>query len=124
MPRSGNSRVVDLVYEYLKENGPQNTFTIYDFMNERKNWEGGRATVSVTIHQIAQVLRTHPAFKVIREEREFVNDRGPSRPVKVYGIVPVNILVDNIVGRTHNITVRKKQPAFLRAALEERERGF
>ena len=62
--------------------------------------------------------------RVIGEEREFVNVRGPSRPVKVYEIVPVDILVDNIIGRTHNITVRKKQPAFLRAALEKRERGL
>ena len=126
-PRNSNLKMATRLYNHLADVGPQTTAQIKDWLNNdfRPISEGNASNkfkYTVTSEQISGLMRTSPLFECIGEEKVQGQNRSPYR-AKLYDIVPVSTVVDNMLDatgqlRTHRI--RKKVPSVIREEIKSR----
>lgn len=126
-PRNSNLKMATRLYNHLADVGPRTTAQIKDWLNNdfRPTSEGNASNkfkFTVTSEQISGLMRTSPLFESIGEEKVQGQTRSPYK-AKLYDIVPVAIVVDNMLDatgqlRTHRL--RKRVPSIIREEIKSR----
>jgi len=126
-PRNSNLKMATRLYNHIADVGPRTTAQIKDWLNNdfRPISEGNASNkfkFTVTSEQISGLLRTSPLFECIGEERILGQGRSRYR-AKLYDIVPVATVVDNMLDATGQLKthrLRKRVPSVIKEEIKSR----